>query len=217
MILSGAAILATVGAALFVALRPAPAQRAIPSESQIIEMRVGNVALQVRAHYLRHAPDRAGGRIDELHLAVHAPDFGPRPLALGEPEAAPDVIYLTLQPPETAVAPSERMARLYARFLERGSEPVQVDGGLMMRAFEKKSPYEHEALYFNPPEGGLFTARCLRPPDDAAGASVMAHGCIADLRLQGLDVRLRFSASLLEQWEELTMETTRFVAAMVQK
>lgn len=218
IIWGGVAIAAAAGLALAAFYSGAPARVVAPAGAQIVDVRVGEVALRVPAGHLRHAQDRVGGRMDELHLAASAIDFGPppapRPLAPGETEAARDTVYLTLQPPETALAPFERMAKLYARFLKRGSEPMQTEGGLMMRAFEPSSPYEHETLYFNPPEGGLFAARCMRPPEDPDGPSALANGCIADFRLQGLDVRLRFSASLLDQWERMTMETTRFIASM---
>lgn len=94
--------------------------------------------------------------------------------------------------------PAERLPRLYARFLvaEAGSHP----GGLIVRRFEAGSPYQHEELFLAPPEGRLFTARCLRPRQPHDG---LPNTCIAQIRMAGLDVRLRFSPTQLENWETL--------------
>jgi hypothetical protein len=45
----------------------------------------------------------------------------------------------------------------------------------------------------------------------------MLKTCVADLRVGGVDVRLRFSQSLLEDWERTTATAISFVTALLRK
>ena len=88
--------------------------------------------------------------------------------------------------------------KLYARFLEQTA--WNNPGGLIMRRFEKGSPYEREDLYLAPPEGRIFAARCMRPSQPPDG---LPNTCITEFRLRGLDAQLRFVPDLLPEWERL--------------
>lgn len=177
-----------------------------------VELRIGSVGLRVPPPYLRKREDIAGGQTSELQLALDARTFGPpprlEPLAPDEPEAMADVVHITLTPPDPAVEPADRMARLYGRFLE--SDTGASLAGLERRRFEPGSPYEGEDLYFNPPEGRLFAARCLRTKDGQPPGQ-----CIADMRISGLDVRLRFARRHLEHWDHLTTGVIGRVGGMM--
>jgi hypothetical protein len=176
-----------------------------------VELRIGSVRLRVSPHFLRKREDIVGGQTSELQLALDARTFGPpprlAPLAPDEPEAMADAIYVTITPPDPAVEPADRMARLYGRFLE--SDVGASLAGLERRSFEPGSPYEGEDLYFTPPEGRLFAARCLRKKDGQPPGQ-----CIADMRISGLDVRLRFARRHLEHWDRLTTGVVERVGGM---
>mgnify|MGYP003350395993 CR=1 FL=1 len=105
---------------------------------------------------------------------------------------------LALQASDRSVDPSERMEKLYGRFLER--DVWTHPGGLFMRRFENASPYEREDLYFAPPEGRRFAARCVRPAQPPDGLPNM---CVSEFRQRGLDAQIRFSPDLLPDWERL--------------
>jgi hypothetical protein len=87
---------------------------------------------------------------------------------------------------------------LYARFFadEHWSNP----GGLLMRRFRPDSPYGGEELYFSPPDGEAFSARC---PRQGSVADVGSANCLWSFRQDGLDIQARFPASLLPRWTRL--------------
>ena len=191
---------------------------------------VGEAPVLVNSAFMRRREDRFGGRIDELPLAVNArtmaPAPPPRPLGLHDTDSAPDTLHVTLLARDEKLAPDERTARLYLRHLKPESSPSVA--GLTRRAFADASPYDSEDLHFTPPAGGLFAARCLRPkepahiepapeqqPGEAQRPVGLPAACVADLRVEGVDVRLRFPLPLLEDWERLTSATTQWVAGMV--
>lgn len=196
-IVLGAAGLAgalVIGAALW----RQPAQ-AVPAQATL-----GKARLQVPPAYLRFPGDLASGALERLDLAAFFPDFAPaaslaglKPGA-GLQERSDRTIFLTLKPEETTLPPADRPARLYARFL---SEVAWAHpGGLQMRRFQQGSPYESEELYIAPPEGRVFFARCARPLEKPDG---LPDSCLTEFRQNGLDVQMRFSPTLLPDWEKL--------------
>jgi len=168
-----------------------------------LDIYLGPVRLAVPPTYVRNPDNRRSGEFAELEIAVVARDFRPAPSALilrpGAEDVASDIVFLTLREQEKTLDPAERPARLYVRFLEQ--EQWSHPGGLTMRRFEAASPFSREDLYMAPPEGRLFAARCMRPQQPADG---LPNTCISEMRLNGVDVRLRFSPALLSDWEHLT-------------
>lgn len=238
-----AAALCLVGAG-FAAARfvSAPPEVQEPLHADVA-MNVGSTAILVNSAFMVRRVDRFGGRVDELPLALEAgtmqPASPPGPLALGEIDAAPHTLYVTLLARDEKLAPPERTARLYLRHLS--PETSESLAGLSRRAFTQTSPYRSEDLHFTPPAGGLFAARCLR---DIAGEDLKQQeeekqtkeqegekkeqaekspprpalrlplGCVADLRVGGVDVRLRFQQPLLEDWEAITAAVTQWVSGL---
>ena len=125
-------------------------------------------------------------------------------------DASTGTIYLNLREQEKSIDPAERPARLYVRFLE--TEQWTHPGGLIMRHFESSSPFGREDLYMAPPEGRVFAARCIRPQQPPDG---LPNTCIAEMRLQGLDLRMRFSPELLSDWERITLGVRGLVHSLV--
>ena len=66
-----------------------------------------------------------------------------------------------------------------------------------------------EELYFTAPEGREFAARCRRPDPSA----VTPNTCQAELRMDDVDVEIRFSAMLLSEWRRLRGGARSFVAS----
>ena len=121
------------------------------------------------------------------------PATRPRPCRRRHRRAdARQLIFLTLRPEDETADPADRTEKLYARFLQ--SDVWQEDGGLVMRRFETGSPYGREELHFVPPEGRIFAARCMRPMQPP---SELPSTCLSALRLDGLDIDIRFSPTLL--------------------
>lgn len=186
---------------------------------------VGKASVVVNSAFMVRRADRLGGRIDELPLALDPKTMAPagplRPLELQDADSAAHILYVTLLARDEKLVPNERTARLYLRHLQPDSAPSVA--GLLRRAFADSSPYRNEDLHFTPPAGGLFAARCLRihepETEDQAVAkpTLMLKTCVADLRVGGVDVRLRFSQSLLEDWEGTTTAAITFVSTLLKK
>ena len=95
-------------------------------------------------------------------------------------------VFVELRPADPQLDPSERTARLYLRFLSETawSHP----GGLIARTFEGGSPFAGDELFFAPPEGRQFAARCRR----ADASSTLPNTCIAAFRFDRVDAQVRF-------------------------
>ena len=184
-----------------------------------VEARVGAASLAYPAAYARFGPGRSGGALDRLEMAFTFPDLrgaGTAAAALPSDDDvalnARQLVFLSLRPEDEIADPADRTGALYARFLQ--SDIWQEDGGLVMRRFETGSPYEREELHFVPPEGRVFAARCMRPTQPP---SDLPSTCLATLRQDGLDIDVRFSPTLLPQWEALTDGVRRLIGSFVAK
>lgn len=175
-----------------------------------VNVYLGEQSLIIPSPYFRFQHAQLGGKLPEIDLAADAGTFRPAKLSTrfrpGAPDGSAGTIYLTLAESKGKLGPAERTTRLYSRFLQ--ADQWNHPGGLIKRRFEKDSPYQHEDLYMTPPEGRRFAARCRRPktPPDA-----LPSICLADLRFNGIDIRMRFSASLLPEWEKLYSGTRGLV------
>ncbi|MDF2118133.1 hypothetical protein PY365_21395 [Roseiarcaceae bacterium H3SJ34-1] len=185
---------------------------------RMVEVTVGPSRLRLDSSYLRHQEDRDGerldgGRLGELVIAASFDSFRPAPpigpLRPGMMQADPDLIVMTLRPADPALDPADRTAKLYARFLE--SDTWSNPGGLVMRRFTKGSPYASEELYIAPPEGRQFAARCMRPVQPHDG---LPDTCVAETRVENLDVNIRFSPDLLVNWDRVLRGVQGLVLSM---
>lgn len=185
------------------------------SHTDRVEARVGATTIVYPPAYARFGPGRAGGALDRIEMAMTFPDLraaGAAAAALpSDEDAQPNarqLVFLTVRPENEAADPTERMEALYARFLQ--SDVWQEDDGLVMRRFEIGSPYEREELHFVPPEGRVFAARCMRPMQPP---SDLPSTCLAAMRVGGLDLDIRFSPTLLSQWEGLSDGVRKLIAS----
>ena len=182
--------------------------------SDYVETRIGDLRLVYQAGYARFSGGRGGGRFDSLQLAATFPDFRPAGgvAAALEPSdgKAPSLLFFSIGNQDRKVDPADLTSMLYARFLD--AEVVETGEGLLKRAFQDGSPYEGEDLYFSPPEGRAFAARCARPTVPPDG---LPETCIAAFRESGLDVDLRLTTSQLPQWEKLAEGSRALVKSMI--
>ncbi|MDE2363533.1 MAG: hypothetical protein KGM42_12710 [Hyphomicrobiales bacterium] len=185
-----------------------------PAGADYVEARVGDLRLAYPAAYARFPPGRNGGRLDSLEIAATFPDLRPAgeatlPLT-GVKPGSPALVFLSIGPAERKLDPADLVSMLYSRFLE--ADVVETDNGLIRRAFQDGSPYDGEDLYFAPPEGRAFAARCAKPTVPPDG---LPETCIAALREQGADVEMRFTTALLPQWEKLAEGMRALVKSMM--
>lgn len=181
---------------LFVAREEAP--------EALIQADLAGVKFFYARAYARDDSTGAGGLSDHLAFIVSFPKF--TPLSVKGRTAAPSVA-ITLTPKDEGLDPSERPAKLYARFLT--PETLDGPGGLVLRHFEQGSPYDSEELLIAPPDGRSFFARCPKPDAGAPG-----EACISVFREGALDVELRYSPALLEHWDTLHEGARALLAKM---
>lgn len=168
---------------------------------------VGGVPFEFDARFL--GPEREDG-VNEIEAFF--PDFSPAG-ETADVKAKTDVaarfkrtIFLGLRTVDPELDPADRTARLYLRFLGEavGDEP----GGLTGRAFDRGSPFAGDDLYFAPPEGREFAARCR-----ASANPELPDTCAAVFRAGRVDVELRFSKNLLPEWQAMLTGAQKLVAA----
>jgi hypothetical protein len=177
---------------------------AVPFEDtpRVVVSTIGPIRLHFGSNYLRPG-SRDGGASERLEAAALFPNFTPAGAAgdvsarSGVDERLAKTVFVAVKPADASLDPSDRPARLYARFLN----PVSWShpGGLIARGFEPGSPFEADELFFVEPEGRDFWARCPKPDQSRKTPST----CVSEYRQDGLDVEFRFSAALLSEWEKL--------------
>jgi hypothetical protein len=169
---------------------------------------IGSTRVHYDPAYGRGTDERNGGKLDRLDLTMRFPSFAPAGLDASTKSNEP-LLFLRIEDGDQTLPPEERAAKLYVRFLE--PEQWTNPGGLVMRRFQAESPYEREELYFAPPEGRLFAARCTRPRQPPDG---LPETCINDIRVNGLDVHMRFSPEMLPEWEPMVQGARALVERM---
>lgn len=177
-------------------------QRANQNRTLVVSA-IGDVTLAYAPAYARFGGGRSGGRFETLELAATFPDFRPAgdsatPLSEADGSGKNALVFFTFARADRKMDPTDLVALLYARFLEPGVE--ETEDGLIKRMFQDSSPYQGEDLYFAPPEGRTFAARCTRPTKPSDG---LPETCLAVFREGGLDISIRFGRPLLAQWERL--------------
>ncbi len=183
-------------------------RRDAPRGAAFAIARIGAAHVRYDPAYARDARDRDGGRLDRLDLAVRFPGFTPATMETASKTPEP-LLFLQLEEADPTLPPEERAAKLYVRFLE--PEQWTNPGGIVMRRFQSGSPYESEELYFAPPEGRLFAARCTRPRQPPDG---LPETCLNDIRVNGLDVHMRFHPDMLPEWERMVEGSRALIERM---
>lgn len=182
--------------------------------SDIVQAEIAGVRFSFPSGYARDESTAVGGFTDRLAFVAAFPDFsllskdGAAARETSTNSARPK-LFVTVSAKDDSVDPATRPSRLYARFLEPEAEAGPA--GLVLRRFEKGSPYDFEELYLAPPDGREFFARCPKGPLEQGAPG---EACLFVFRAEGLDAELRFPPSLLEHWEILNEGARNFVARL---
>jgi hypothetical protein len=180
-----------------------------------VEADIGDAHFSYKEAYARDAATAAGGFANRLAFAVRFPDFAPlgsidktlSPRTLDERQRK--AVFITISPADESIDPADRPALLYSRFFE--GEASTGPGGLIMRKFERGSPYELEQLFIAPPNGRVFFARCSK---QAPSGDAYMDMCLWIFRTKSLDAELRFAPALLEHWETLVEDAREFLNSL---
>jgi hypothetical protein len=162
------------------------------SGDDAVEAELAGAKFTYARAYARDEATAAGGLSDRLSFVVSFPKFAP----LSTRARSTPSVTMTVTPKDEGLDPSDRPAKLYARFLS--ADATTGPGGLVLRRFEPDSPYDYEQLYVAPPDGRAFFARCPK-----AQTGEVPDTCLSIFRHGVFDVELRYAANLLEHWDVL--------------
>lgn len=167
---------------------------------------VGGVALTIPRDLVRSEAQRRNAEYARLELAL------PWPPHEGDASRAPrpslsNTVFVTLAPSDEAIDATQRLAAVYARFLE--NEIRAEPQGLASRRFRIGSGYDGEDLVYDPARPGAYFVRCAPAAGDAPPA------CLRETRYgHRLDVVYRFPRHMLEDWRRLDMAIGALLAAI---
>ena len=177
------------------------------SAPKTLDITVGTAHLRLPENLVRYPEQRVSSNLNTVNLAVNWPDFSPivapsNLMNVGDMQA--QKIFITIEPAEDTLPPEQRPSSLYSRFLTTDINDSQNQ--LVTRVFKAGSPYAGEVLHIAPPNGESFAARCqiTKAPE------ARPEHCLWQLRMNKLDISVRFSEELLPEWEALST-TTRLV------
>lgn len=159
----------------------------------------------IRMKIQRHSGPQERIDLDFLYPSLEPPG-APKHVTADSVEAAVqsiDRIFLSIAAHHDALAPEQRTATIYPRYLDRAA--TMPEEGLTMRMFRAETPYGSEDLYSA--ASPALTARCTR---DAATPGM----CLSERRVGGADLTFRFPRSWLSQWRDVAEAMEKLTAQL---
>ncbi len=177
----------------------------VPTPPEQINVVVGTQQLHFASDLLLKPLANHTKPLASLDLRVSFPELGPaKPATIDG--ALPASVVLHIIPADPKLDPAERAAALYPRFL---TSATRTDThGLVVQDFEQDSTYAGEMLFVAPPEGRVFSARCLTPE---RGGRLVHTSCVFQFRSDKIDVDASFPQALLADWQSLALKLRAFV------
>ncbi|WP_426615152.1 hypothetical protein [Bradyrhizobium sp. McL0616] len=148
----------------------------------------------IRMKIQRHSGPQERIDLDFLYPSLEPPST-PKHVTADDVEAAMqpiDRIFLSIAAHHDALAPEQRAATIYPRYLDQAA--TTPEDGLTMRMFRADTPYGNEDFYSA--ASPALTARCTR---DAATPGM----CLSERRVDCADLTFRFPRSWLSQWRDV--------------
>ncbi|MCP3388721.1 hypothetical protein NLM27_07995 [Bradyrhizobium sp. CCGB12] len=162
-------------------------------------------ATAIRMKIQRHSGPQERIDLDFLYPSLEPPG-APKHVTADTVETAVqsiDRIFLSIAAHHDALAPEQRTATIYPRYLDQAA--TQPEEGLTMRMFRSDTPYGSEDLYSA--ASPALAARCTR---DAATPGM----CLSERRVGGADLTFRFPRSWLSQWRDVAEAMEKLTAQL---
>ncbi|SDI13019.1 hypothetical protein SAMN05216338_1017167 [Bradyrhizobium sp. Rc2d] len=159
----------------------------------------------IRMKIQRHTGPQERIDLDFLYPSLEPPG-APKHVTADTVEATVqsiDRIFLSIAAHHDALAPEQRTATIYPRYLDQAA--TMPEEGLTMRMFRAETPYGSEDLYSA--ASPALTARCTR---DAATPGM----CLSERRVGGADLTFRFPRSWLSQWRDVAEAMEKLTAQL---
>ncbi|APG10974.1 hypothetical protein BKD09_21820 [Bradyrhizobium japonicum] len=159
----------------------------------------------IRMKIQRHSGPQERIDLDFLYPSLEPPG-APKHVTADTVEEAMqpiDRVFLSISAHHDALAPEQRTATIYPRYLDQAA--TSATDGLTMRMFRVDTPYGSEDFYSA--TSPALTARCTR---DAATPGM----CLSERRIGGADLTFRFPRSWLSQWRDVAEALDRLSAQL---
>ncbi|MGY8708123.1 hypothetical protein RAD16_20470 [Bradyrhizobium sp. 18BD] len=162
-------------------------------------------AAAIRMKIQRHSGPQERIDLDFLYPSLEPPG-APKHVTADAVETTMqpiDRIFLSIAAHHDALAPEQRTATIYPRYLDQAA--TRPEDGLTMRMFRAETPYGSEDFYSA--TSPALTARCTR---DASTPGM----CLSERRVGGADLTFRFPRSWLSQWRDVAEAMERLTAQL---
>lgn len=187
-------------------------QAGYTTETDAVEIVIGNDRLRLAKNTLRAPAERFGGERDRVDLFLTWPDLRGYEQAnrslFDDPSQAPRLIFIQLSRSTMSEDMSGRFGPIYARLTE--GEPVPLKHGLLLHRLRTDSGYGKEVILTGERNGqSAYVVRCLipEPPQQPTGSD-----CQRDIRVgQDLSLFYRFSSLLLPQWDKVDAAVKNYI------
>jgi len=182
-------------------------------DAPALPITVAGVAFNVPPAAIRVKVQRRPGAHERVDLAFQWPSLAPPdPTAKPAPPAggtapAPAIerIFVTIAAAGDTLEPAERVLNIYPRYTAAQTEPGP--NGLTVLPFRDRTPYQGEDLVYDESAPG-FLVRCTR------GAGPTPGTCLYELRIDAVNVVLRFPRDWLTDWRAVADNIERLLTRL---
>jgi hypothetical protein len=193
--------IAAVAIALFAyLLQPrwtGPAAPDVPA----LPITIAGVVFNVPPAAIRIPVQRRAGPQERIDLAYRWPELTPPGSHVA---AAPDRLFVTIETPQTALPPAERLKTIYPRYIDTPS--VSDPGGLTVASFADGTPYQGEDVMYDAAAPERFLVRCSRARGDLTLAM-----CLYERPVSAAAVTFRFPRDWLGDWRAVDAGIDRLI------
>jgi len=187
-------------------------QRAQPEAPAKLPINIGGILFNVPPMAIREKVQRHSGPQERVDLSFEYPSLAPPGVpgrvSAESVEAVQDTlkrIFLSIAEHHGAMSPDIRLQTIYPRYLEPTITPVA--DGLTLQPFRDGTPYEQEDLLLGQVDATRFVARCTRNQETPGT-------CLAEQRIDGVDLTFRFPRDWLPQWRDVVSAMDRLITQL---
>jgi hypothetical protein len=187
------------------ALWPRWPEPPVAADAPALPIVVGGVLFNVPPQAMRVAVQRRAGMQERIDLVYEWPSLTPpHAAAPASINGIEERVFVTITAAAGALAPLDRLKSIYPRYT--ASETVAAPDGLAVFAFRDGTPYQAEDLAFDADAPEKFLARCAR-----SGRALVPATCLAERRIGGADITVRFPRDWLRDWRNVEAGIDRLI------
>jgi hypothetical protein len=180
------------------------------SRTSLVDLKIGNLVLNIPENYLQYASARKGGTRREIAVFAKLPEMGgyseADARAFSENGDHSPIIHILIRADEFGVAETARLQRIYLDEVEDQHGRLGPFG-LREYAFRDDSGYRGEDLLVGQAEGRTIVMRCTRPTSELPNPSCQREYPLPN----GAVLSYRFVRSRLAEWRGIARGVEKLV------